>query len=424
MEQKLVVVIMGPGKQHFAEMCLDSVKDADTILYYTSADRLPIWNMNVDTNPFIDIHYPGTEKEILIMKNEWDDGDKATNGKCRQKYLECLKETYPDDWCLVLDEDELVEDLSKIKTFIQTATPGIYNVKMRHFIGDIGHEDATRPVHVVPGRLFKISEAKGYPLHSHPVLEGELKGACLDTCIWHLGHLPIEYMDYILKRYKQHSEDSIIHTPEFLKQWKMAHLLGVYPKRDVNPVELPKQICDRYEIDKDEFYFANRQTIETKHFIMMYQWLEYFNPKSILDLGCGVGLYGYALKMLNNNILYKGVERSIYAVNLGKTLDLVMGDITKEITERGFDLVLCLDVLEHLKYEDLDNALNGIKLCGKQFLFSIPFLGDPNLEADSTHIIKETKEWWVEKLSQYFNIKDAPKEWLFANQLLIGERHA
>ncbi|MCK5177409.1 MAG: hypothetical protein KAQ92_06790, partial [Candidatus Aenigmarchaeota archaeon] len=146
---KLIVVVMGPGKKHFAKMCLDSVKDADKILYWTSE-----FNFN--------------DKRIEVHHNGWNEQDPTTNGKCRQRYLEHLKKNYPDDWCLVIDEDEIVEDLQKIKDFIQKVEPGIYNVKMRHFIGNIGHEDATRPIHVVPGRLFKISEAIKYPEHSHP----------------------------------------------------------------------------------------------------------------------------------------------------------------------------------------------------------------------------------------------------------------
>jgi len=68
-------------------------------------------------------------------------------------------------------------------------------------------------------------------------------------------------------------------------------------------------------------------------------------------------------------------------------------------------------------------ALKNINKLGKKnFLFSIPFLGDPNLDADPTHIIKESKEWWVKKLSEYFIIKDAPVDWLFTHQMLIGEK--
>lgn len=268
MVQKLVVVIMGPGKKHFAEMTLESVKDADKILYWTSANDLvdeneaSLFNDNVDYEVFY---------------NNWDDEDKATNGKCRQRYLDYLKQNYPDDWCLVLDEDELLEEygIEKIKKFISESEPGLYNVKMRHFIGDLGHEDNTRPVHVVPCRLFKISEAIKYPEHSHPVLEGELKGACLDTTIWHLGHLPIVYLDYLQNRYHQHLNDSQIHTREFLESWYYAHIMGHYPVKEISPIGLPKQLVERYNINVDKFYFQNRG-LEVKHFIDAYNYKQYF----------------------------------------------------------------------------------------------------------------------------------------------------
>ena len=420
MEHKLIVVIMGPGKRQFAEMCLDSVKDADKILY---------WSNN---KGFIFKYSESGFYKNKIFNNGWDETDPATNGKCRNRYLEHLKKNYPNDWCLVLDEDEVVEDLSKIKEFInqKDRKPGIYNVKMRHLIGDLGHEDATKLVHVVPRRLFKISEAKKYPLQSHPVLNvtktelGETMGACLDTTIWHLGHLPVLYLDYILKRYKQHANDSVMHSLVFLNQWKINHLFGHYPSKEINPMELPKQLCDRYEIDKDEFYFQPRKQIEVKHFVMMSEWLKYSKANSILDIGCGFGLFGLAGKMINENLKYKGVEISKYVgdnwnTNIG---DLINEDIKNVSINEPFDLVLFIDILEHLSYEDLDIVLKKEQNKDSKFIFSIPFLGDPNLDADSTHIIKEDKEWWIGKLSKYFAIREAPKDWLFSNQLLIGEK--
>lgn len=419
---KLIIVIMGPGKKHFAEMCLESVKDADKILYWTSHDsRIEL---------FGSLKFCEENKDkIEIEKNGWEKTDPATNGKCRQRYLEYLKENYPDDWAICLDEDEILEEggIEKIKKFITEREPGIYNVKMRHFIGSLGFEDATLPIHVVPARLFKISEAIKYPEHSHPVLEGELKGACLDTTIWHLGHLPLSYMDYILQRYKQHAKDSIIHTPEFLKNWKLSHLFGQYPTKQINPLELPQQICDRYEIDKDEFYFANRG-LEVKHFIDAIHWKNYFKCKNAWEFGCGRGPRVFAMNQIG--IKTNGIELSKFAVDNqiqipGYVLSVIQGDITntENYSLEKRDLVVVYDLLEHLKYEDLNKVLNKInETTNKYVLFSIPFEGDPNLEADPTHIIKESKEWWVKKLSQYFTIKDAPTDWLFHEQLLIGEK--
>ena len=420
---KLIVVIMGPGKKHFAEMCLDSVKDADKILYFTQR-----WiELSQETN-----------SKAEFYNNFWDETDPATNGKCRQRYLKHLKEFYPDDWCLVLDEDEILDDsgIQNVKEFINDPdrTPGIYNVKMRHFIGDLGHEDATlhgdiskppvqNPIHIVPGRLFKISEAIKYPEHSHPVLEGEVKGACLDTTIWHLGYLPVEYMDYIFNRAKQNAKDSVIHRQEFIRQWKLLHLFGLYHKVQINLRTLPKQLCDRYEIDLDEIYFA-QDKFELKHVLMVKQWKNYFKNKEVLDVGCGRGPYLCAWTILD--VEGYGFDKSKFAVehSLSANSNMWIGDILEEpATKKQFELVNVIDVLEHLKYDDLELALKNIsKMTKKNILFSIPFLGDKNLDADPTHIIKEDKEWWIAQLSRYFKIKEVPEDWFFKEQLLIGEK--
>jgi len=414
---KLIVVIMGPGKKHFAEMCLESVKDADKILYWTSNFTNLIQELSTSKIT--------TQKLVEFKSNGWDETDPATNGKCRQRYLNHLKENYPDDWCLVLDEDEILEEggIKVIRQHIKERNPGIYNVKMRHFIGNIGHEDATLPVHVVPGRLFKISEAIKYPEHSHPVLEGELMGACLNTTIWHLGHLPVEYLDYIKKRYEQHLNDSIIHNKEFLKQWYTSHLFGQYPTKQISPMEIPEILCKRYDINKDEFYFIGRG-LETKHFLMTKQWKNHFNNKNVLDIGCGRGPFLCAWNMFG--VEGFGLDKSEYAVthSLHANSNMWVGDILDApIKQMKFDLVTAIDILEHIDYDNLDTALKNINEYTKKYvLFSIPFEGDPNLNADPTHIIKEDKEWWVRQLSKFFKIKDVPNDWFFANQLLIGEK--
>ena len=134
---------MGPGNQNFLDMCIDSVKGADKVLYFTSGD-----------SPFV-------EKGYEVYGNDWDESDPNTNGKSRNVYLKHLKENYPNDWCLVLDEDEILEDqgIEKIKQIInKIKDPMILSPRIRHFIGDLGHEDATRDIHFVPNRLFKITD--------------------------------------------------------------------------------------------------------------------------------------------------------------------------------------------------------------------------------------------------------------------------
>jgi hypothetical protein len=86
-------------------------------------------------------------------------------------------------------------------------------------------------------------------------------------------------------------------------------------------------------------------------------------------------------------------------------------------------LILAVDILEHLDDRQLANTLKIMAKCGKRFLFSIPFEGNPNLMDDKTHKQFKTKEEWIKLIESYgINLKDAPKEWAYADQLLIGEK--
>ena len=434
MSEKLVVCIMGQDCEKFISMCSESVKNADAIVYCDGESN---------DNTLIHIIALATqfEKRIKVISNNYNQEDKGMNGKQRNFYLKYLQKNYKGYWALCLDADEICEDLNKIKKFIDTVPKEhhdiLFSIKMRHFIGNLGNEDTTQQVHFVPNRLFKIRDNLIYPEVEHPVLglkdkeirneKVELRGANIQpTTIWHLAYIPnlFEYK----KKYENHLKKSDIHTPQFLKNWYYSHIFGMYPTSRVNIEDIPAVILNEFGIDKDEIYFTPRMQLETKHFIMTKQWKEYFETNKImkvLDIGCGIGHYGYVFDYLED-VDYIGIEKSKWVVENTpyKDLEIIQQDITEGIvlSNSDYDLVLCIDILEHLEKEKLDFVLETISKLGKNFIFSIPFVGDPHLEADKTHLIKESKEWWIKKLSEYFKVSDAPKEWLFSNQILIGER--
>lgn len=420
MVEKLVVCIMGQNCERFIEMCLESLKDTHEIIYCDggSTDR---------TLEIVRKFRTSINTAVEIIENKYDQEDKGMNGITRNFYLDYLKKKYKDYWCLCLDADEVVEDLNKIKNFINIAPvqDGLYSIKMRHFIQDLGHEDSTLPVHFVPNRLFKIRDDLFYPETEHPILQSTKECNLFNvipTTIWHNAYIPnlFEYK----KKYENHLKKSEIHTKEFLNGWYRMHIFGSYPKKQIDIKDIPCVILKHFGIDPDELYFADRG-LEIKHFIMASNWYDYFKPKSILDIGCGMGHYLFAFKVLDHNMHCLGIDKSEWIIRnqCYQSFQIHEMDITKEkLPENKYDLVLVLDILEHIKYEDIDVILNDISKTGSKFIFSIPFVGDPNLENDKTHIIKEDKEWWLERLSKFFIIKDAPKEWMYANQLLVGEK--
>jgi len=432
--EKLVVVIMGQDCEKFIGMCFESVKSADAIVYCDGGSTDNTLKILKQKNfEFVEIGKENNHN-LLIIKNKYDQKDVRMNGKQRNFYLKYLKENYKGWWALCLDADEVVEDLSKIKFFISVLPKQnhdiLFSVKMRHFIGNLGHEDATQSIHFVPHRLFKVRDDLVYDEVEHPILwlkdKEKTKNANVQpTVIWHLAYL--SGMWDIKKKYKNHLMKSNIHTREFLISWRNAHLFGQYPRKPINPLEIPEIILNNFGIEKEELYWNPRMQIETKHFLMAKQWTSNLpTTAKILDVGCGVGHYGYVLKSYLGLYEYIGIDKSKWIIENTpyKDLDMRYMDITKGIAlpDSDYDLVLCIDVLEHLEEKDLDKTLQIMSLLGKKFIFSICYENDPNWPLDPTHKIKESKEWWINKLLKYFEIKDAPRNWLYSNQILIGEK--
>ncbi len=100
------------------------------------------------------------------------------------------------------------------------------------------------------------------------------------------------------------------------------------------------------------------------------------DSKKILDAGCGEGFTLQNLYELKIGEVLEGIDYSKGAVGLGKkvhpNLNLKVGDIYNLPYKDGsFDLVLCIEVLEHL--EDPKRAINELKrVSSKYILFTVP----------------------------------------------------
>jgi hypothetical protein len=417
MVEKLVVLVMGQDCEKFIGMCLESVKQADAIVFCEG--------MEPEKKP------PQTKSYKIFRKmyplghwiaNAYDQDDPKMNGKQRNFYLRYLKENFNDWWCLAIDADEVVEDISNVKEFIQTAESGLWHIRMRHLIGDLAHEDSMQNIHFVLNRLFKISWAKGYPEVEHPILMGLNRGATICTTIWHLSYIP--NMWEIKRKYENHLKKSDIHSPEYLHGWYYSHLFGAYPRKEFDPVELPEIILREFKINKDELYFRKRG-LELKHFVDALHWKDFFRPRSAIEFGCGRGPRILALDSIG--IHTKGIELSSWAVDhpIAKNLNIEVGDVINYKSKASYDLVIAYDLLEHLDKKDLDNAIrNLILMSNKWILVSVPVLGDPNLERDKSHKIKESKEWWINQFEKrHLNLIPTPDHFLFKKQILIFTKH-
>ena len=117
----------------------------------------------------------------------------------------------------------------------------------------------------------------------------------------------------------------------------------------------------------------------------------------------------------------KGIELSHWAVQHPLATGIIEGNIVDGVLYEDVDLITAVDVLEHLSDLDLSQVLQNMAHHGKHFLFSIPFVGDPNLTNDGTHKQFKTKDEWKQLIDKHgIKVQDAPVEWHYSHQLLIG----
>jgi hypothetical protein len=112
-----------------------------------------------------------------------------------------------------------------------------------------------------------------------------------------------------------------------------------------------------------------------------------FKAKSLLDYGCGKGM------------LAKNLDFPIWEYD-----PAVPG---KEDAPRPADMVVCVDVLEHIEPDYLPAVLTDLArctMCIGYFIIGTRAAGKTLPDGRNTHLIQQGLDWWTEKLGIYFTI--------------------
>jgi len=186
-------------------------------------------------------------------------------------------------------------------------------------------------------------------------------------------------------------------------------------------------IQETYDVN----YWKDRKKFELKHQTLASSFIKHFDlpiDAKVLDYGCGTGGYVHALRSLSVDAI--GYDPSEFAVENAyePVKEFIFSDVMKiydtDIYPEIFDLVLCIDVLEHLKLEELKSILKCIKeFSNKHFVFSICFDNNSDFDLDKTHIAKRSKQWCVDFLTIFgFKVSEDHINWIYGDQFLICEK--
>ncbi|MFH1754625.1 MAG: class I SAM-dependent methyltransferase [Candidatus Latescibacterota bacterium] len=113
----------------------------------------------------------------------------------------------------------------------------------------------------------------------------------------------------------------------------------------------------RYYGDPQTAVITKEDVNRLAMFVVHYLAYLHMPVRHVLDLGCGVGMWGDVLSRHDANIVYTGVEISPF---LCDKYGWVQGSIVNFTSRSKFDLVICQGVLPYLGGPDAKAAIENL----------------------------------------------------------------
>lgn len=124
-----------------------------------------------------------------------------------------------------------------------------------------------------------------------------------------------------------------------------------------------------------------------------------FEPKLVVDWGCGAGLHADAIKQLGIEVVaVDGVEapNDLRAPGIEIQYADISCPIRSSIIPAEYDLSLCLDVLEHMEEKDSAQALENITTGAELLLLSCA----PPGQRGHHHVNEQPRRYWIKRLAK------------------------
>lgn len=153
-----------------------------------------------------------------------------------------------------------------------------------------------------------------------------------------------------------------------------------------------KEYYERF--DSDRGYDSSEMQTFLKHVALMT--LNFF-PKTVIDVGCAYGIIVSELRRFGVDAY--GVDASQYAVSMAKEQDkdFIKQSALPELKlpdsfPQKFDLLLCIEVLEHIPEEMAYKSIKRLTELSDLILFS----SSPYDTVEPTHLNVQPQQYWID----------------------------
>lgn len=183
-----------------------------------------------------------------------------------------------------------------------------------------------------------------------------------------------------------------------------------------------------------DFYDMTIRTELPSAHIVVSAINDLFHPKSVIDIGCGCGIYLKAFYDLGitDIVGYDGSEWAVKKSLLQQGF-IIQQDFTKSFNAgKKYDLGICVEVAEHIPFEFSDKLIDTITSCSETIIFTAA----PPGQQGFNHINLQTREFWINKftdrgfyydrhnsafMSGYFKGKDVTW-WIWKNFMIFRKK--
>lgn len=144
----------------------------------------------------------------------------------------------------------------------------------------------------------------------------------------------------------------------------------------------------------------------TRRVAMVVALAEYYLGRtitSVMDVGCGEGVWRAPLRKLRPSISYLGLDPSPYVVErFGRSRGLRQArfaDLAELRFDQRFDLIVCSDVLHYLRAPEISRGLSGFPELLEGLAFIEVFTSHDAVEGDTDGFIGRTPQWYRTRFS-------------------------
>jgi len=165
-----------------------------------------------------------------------------------------------------------------------------------------------------------------------------------------------------------------------------------------------KEFMDKYIPYKGNLYLT------TAH-IFANAIKDYYNPPSVIDVGCGPGHWTKALYDLGiKNVI--GLDGSKDAkIRFFDEKRFILHDLRNELKlNTKYGLVLCVEVAEHIEPEYVDVFLDNLTSLGHKIFMTAA----PPGQGGDMHVNEQPQDYWIEKMNERkFELDEQAMKYMF-----------